>query len=322
MIYDEIGKLLKEKDNFAILTHISPDGDAIGCSLGLLNALEENGKNAFIIIDDNFPERFSFLPKSEKISKYADDTKNYDVVLALDCGDLDRTGNAKNIFNKAKISVNIDHHVTNTKFAALNLVEPNASSTGEIIYNFLKLEGYNISKNIAKCLYTSILTDTGGFKYSNTTSKTMDIVGKLIDCDINFTSIIELVFSNRTVEQVRLMSKVTSTLEMFAEGKVALLTLSSEMLKECGANEEDSGEMVSIARDIKGVEVGVFIKEKSPNVYKVSLRSKKYCDVKNIALIFGGGGHVRAAGCTIEGTMGEVKTKVLNEIKKCLVGVE
>lgn len=320
MIYDEIGKILKEKDNFAILTHISPDGDAVGCSLGLYNALKGNGKNVCVIIDDKFPERFEFLPGSKSVLEYKNDIKNYDVVLALDCGDLDRTGNSKKLFECAKISINIDHHVTNTKFASLNIVEPNASSTGEIIYKLLKAEGYTISKNIAECIYTSILTDTGSFKYSNTTSKTMSVVGELIDYGIDFTAISDLVFASRTLEQVKLMSKVSSTIELYFDGKVSLLTLSNEMLKECGAKEEDSGEMVSIARDIKGVEVGIFIKEKSKDVYKISMRSKKYFDVKDIALAFGGGGHVRAAGCTIEGTLNEVKNKVLNKIHECLVG--
>jgi bifunctional oligoribonuclease and PAP phosphatase NrnA len=175
-----------------------------------------------------------------------------------------------------------------------------------------------ITPNIATCLYTSILTDTGGFKYSNTTSITLSITGDLINTGINFSEIYNKVFDVRSIPQIKLISKVTSTLRTFLSNKVAILYLSKNMLDECGAIEDDASDFVNFARDISGVEVGVFIKEKDSKTSRVSLRSKNYVDVRAIAEKFGGGGHLRAAGCTIDGSIEYAMQLVLNEIDYAL----
>lgn len=314
MLHVEIGRLIKEEDNFAIASHTSPDGDSMGSMLGLYNTLKSIGKKVDLFIDDVLPDKYSFLPGFQDI-KTPEKAGQYSCFFVLDCGDEERLGQASNIISSSKRVINIDHHISNKLFGHLNIVDSNASSTGEMIYQILKINGFEISKDTAECLYTSMLTDTGGFRYSNTTSMTFSIAGDLINTGIDFTEINSLIFDKKSISQVKLMSKVTSTLEMYVDGKVSMINVTREMLNECGAKDEDAEELVNIAREIDGVEVAVFIKEKEEEKYKISLRSKHYVDVRKIAETFGGGGHIRAAGCTIIGSLDDVKEKLINEIK-------
>lgn len=313
MLHAQIGEIISKEDDFAIVSHVSPDGDSVGSMLGLYNALISLGKNVNMFIDDSFPEMFSFLPKFNE-AKRCNEFKHHNCLFVLDCGDLDRLGRCRELAEKCDTLINIDHHISNNFFGHINMVDPNASSVGEIILQILNSNRIETSKDIASCLYTSILTDTGGFKYSNTTSDTLNAVGSLISTGIDFTDIYSTIYDRKTIGQVRLTSKVTSTLEMYADGKVSVLSLFKNMIEECGALEEDSNDIINIGRDIEGVEVAVFIKEKDKDIYKISLRSKKYIDVRKIAETFGGGGHIRAAGCTIEGTYEDAKKKTLDEI--------
>ncbi|KRQ86993.1 Bifunctional oligoribonuclease and PAP phosphatase NrnA [Caloramator mitchellensis] len=314
MILNEIGKLISEKCNFAIISHYSPDGDAIGSSLGLYNALKEIGKNVDIFIPDNLPNRFSYLPLFDEIKNQKQYKENYECILVLDCGDEDRLGEFVDILKHTDLVINIDHHISNTLYGNINYVDSNASSVGEIIYNLLKLNGYDISKNTACCLYTSIISDTGGFKYSNTTSMTFNIAGDLINTGIDFPEINRILFDTKSVNQIKLLSLVTSTLEMHNDDKLALIYMTRDMLNKSGASEDDASEMVNLARDIETAEVGVFIKEIDDKVFRISLRSKNIVDVRLIAEKFDGGGHVRAAGCTIKGDFAEVKKRLIDEI--------
>jgi phosphoesterase RecJ-like protein len=314
MLHIEIGRLIKEEDNFAIASHTSPDGDSMGSMLGLYNTLKSIGKKVDLFIDDVLPDKYSFLPGFENI-KTPENPGQYSCFFVLDCGDEERLGKASNIIANSRKVINIDHHISNKLFGHLNIVDSNASSTGEMIYQILKINGFDISKDTAVCLYTSMLTDTGGFRYSNTTSITFSIAGDLINTGIDFTEINSIIFDRKSVSQVKLMSKVTNTLEMNVDGKVSVINVTRDMLKDCGAKDEDAEEMVNIAREIDGVEVAVFIKEKEEGKYKVSLRSKHFVDVRKVAETFGGGGHIRAAGCTIEGSFNDVKNKLIDEIK-------
>jgi phosphoesterase RecJ-like protein len=314
MILSKIGNVIKEKNNFAIVCHSSPDGDSLGSMLGLYNCFKEIGKNADVFVEDVVPEKYCFLPQSNDICSFEESSDKYDCVFILDCGDLDRLGRCKDIIYKCDIIINIDHHLTNDLFGHINFVDTNASSVGEIIYQLLKFNGMEISRNTATCLYTSIIADTGGFKYSNTTSMTLSIAGDLINTGIHFSDINNRVFDVKTIPQIKLISKVTSTLETYLNDKVATLYLSKGMLADCNAVEDDASDFVNFARDIQGVEVGVFIKEKDAKISRVSLRSKSYVDVRAIAEKFGGGGHLRAAGCTVEGSIQEALQLIINEI--------
>lgn len=315
MTHLQIGKIINDCNNFAIVSHTSPDGDSMGSMLALYSVLRQNNKNADMFIDDVLPKRYLFLPFSNLI-KTLPENKNYDCVFALDNGDPERFGKCKDILGKAGIVANIDHHISNYKYGTVNLLETDASSVGEILYGIFTDNNYEINKDTAACLYTSILTDTGGFKYSNTTQKTLKIAGDLINTGINFTEIYSIIYDRKSLPQVKLMSRVVSTLEMALNNRVAFLSLFNDMLIECGAKEEDASEFINISRDIEGVEVAVFIKEKSHEAFRISLRSGPNVDVRLIAEKFGGGGHIRAAGCTIEGNYDKVKMVLINEIKK------
>lgn len=315
MTHLQIGKIIKENNNFAIVSHTSPDGDSMGSMLALYSVLYQNNKKADMFIDDILPKRYSFLPFSNLI-KALTENKHYDCIFALDCGDPERLGKFKALINKAALVVNIDHHISNHMYGTINVLETDASSAGEILYDIFIDNNYEINRDTAACLYTSILTDTGGFKYSNTTSKTLEIAGNLINTGINFSEIYSIIYDRKSLGQVKLMSRVISTLEMAIDNRVALLSLFNDMLLECGAKEEDASEFINISRDIEGVEVAVFIKEKGNESFRISLRSKSKIDVRLIAEEFGGGGHVRAAGCTIEGDYEKVKMVLIAEIKK------
>lgn len=320
MILSKIGNIIKEKKDFAIVCHSSPDGDSLGSMLGLYNCLIEIRKNADVIVEDLIPDKYSFLPRAEEIIDSSRAKDRYDCLIVLDNGDFSRAGVSKDVIKRCDMIINIDHHLTNDLYGQINFVDTNASSVGEIIYQLLKINGFELSKNTAECLYTSIVSDTGGFKYSNTTSLTLSIAGDLINTGIDFSEIYNRIFDVKTVPQINLMSKVTSTLKTFLDDRAALLYLSKSMLDECNATEEDASDFVNFARDISGVEVGVFIKEKDSKTSRVSLRSKNFVDVRAIAEKFGGGGHLRAAGCTIEGNIQEAIKLIIAEIDLALEG--
>jgi bifunctional oligoribonuclease and PAP phosphatase NrnA len=316
----EIGNLIKNTDNFAIVSHTSPDGDSVGSMLGLFNALKEMGKSAEMFVDDTLPQKYSYLPGYDEIKDINYAKGSYSCLIVLDCGDVDRLGGCRDLISKSDITINIDHHISNSLFGGLNVVDSNASSVGEMLYRLLKINGLEVSQNTSMCFYTSMLTDTGAFKYSNTTSETLSIAGDLINTGIDFSEIYNKVFDVKTINQVKLMSKVTATLETYLNDRVAVLQLTKDMLNECNAKEDDASEFINIARDIDGVEVAVFVKEVDSTKCRVSLRSRKFVDVRNVAEIFGGGGHIRASGCTVTGSIDGVTNIVIDKLKN-IVGV-
>lgn len=317
MTHLQIGNIIRDNRSFAIISHTSPDGDNVGSMLALYSILLNEGKQVDVFNDDPVPDRYLFLPYSDKIRPISE-VKNYDCVFALDCGDSERLGKSKELIGRSGIVANIDHHVSNDMYGTINLVVTTASSTGEVLYDIFTENGFKINRDIAACLYTSILTDTGGFKYSNTTGKALHIAGDLIQTGIDFPKIYSDIYDKKSIAQVRLMSRVVETLDIACSGKAAFLTLFHSMLEECDAVEEDASEFINISRDIEGVEVAVLIKEKASQSYRISLRSKTSVDVRLIAESFGGGGHIRAAGCTIEGSYEETKKALFNEIRKHL----
>lgn len=313
----KIINLINSNNNFAIVSHTSPDGDCMGSMLGLYNSLKEISKCVDVYLDDEIPSRLSFLPGADIIKKDYNNEK-YDIVFALDCGDLVRLGSySKELLNSGKIVINIDHHISNEMFGDINFVSPNMSSVGEIIYKLLEEGDFPINEDVARCIYTSIISDTGGLKYSSTTASTLETVAKIFkyNFNIDYSKIYTKLLHETTKEKILITSKITSNLKTFLGDKVAILYVTKEMLNNSNANENDLGDIVNIARDIDSVEVGVFLKEKSENIFKVSLRSKEYADVRKVAEKFNGGGHIKASGCMIEGTLYEVMDKLLYEIK-------
>lgn len=318
MTENSIISKIKEVKKVAILPHVSADGDALGSSLALAYAVKELGVEPIIYIEEDIPLSYKFLPGEECTKVYQGEAEKYDLVIALDTGDIERLGKRVEIFNIGSDTINIDHHATNTEFAKLNYVKISSSATGEIIYQLIKMMGIPLTEEMATCIYVAITTDTGGFRYSNTTSITHQIVSDLINSGVDVAGVSQLLFETMSLGKTKLMGSAIDTLEILEGGKVAIIIVTEDMIKNAGAKEEDCDGIVNIGRNIKDVEVGILIRENLNDYFKINLRSKNYVDVSIIANKLGGGGHKNAAGCTIEGNMRDIKQMLLKEIREVL----
>ena len=315
----KIADLLKGTQKAAILPHIAADGDALGSSLALAIELTALGKEVSVILEESIPQIYEFLPGIELAQVYPEGEKDYDLVIALDCGDIERLGARRKIFDNARVTVNMDHHRTNKGFAHIDLVDLMSAATGEIIYRLLVKMGVDPGKDAAICLYTAISTDTGSFRYSNTSPMTHRICAELLEKDIDIADISKRVFDTASYGKVRLTGEAIDSLELYFDGKAAVMTLTEEAIKRSGAAEEDSDGIINIARNIRGVEVAAMLRQMGNGDIKVNLRSNNYADVASLAAKHSGGGHKRAAGFTASGAeLREVKKKLLDDIKEML----
>ena len=316
MNLENIKEFILKNDNFAIIGHVNPDGDCIGSCLGLWYMLSSMGKKAKVLIsDDDVPNflRFMWNPQAS-----GDENEKYDAYLCLDCADISRINRGGDGFKNCAETACIDHHRTNVGFGGVNAIFPDAAATGEIIYYLCKdTMGISPKGDMADCLYTAIVSDTGGFKYSSTTGRTMRAGASLVENGVDNAKIFKLLFDTYTQKQMDIIGDITSTLTTDLGGKVATIYVTDELLQERGMRFDDVDFLVSMPRSIEGVEVGLFLKKKGDQV-KVSLRSGDKVDVSKIALSLGGGGHMRAAGITIDGTLEEAKNKVIEKIKEVL----
>lgn len=315
MTLDHIREEIKKAKNIVILTHESPDGDAIGSSLAMYHALIQLGKEVDLIVPE-VPQTFAFLPCSHEI-KQKGRPEGYDLAIALDSGDIKRLNGFANYFEDAKVTINIDHHGSNTMYADYNFVNPDAPACCQILILVLEFLGINITKEIGTCLLTGIITDTGGFKYSGTTAETFEFTAWLLSIGVNVADTYRRVLEIRTRGNVALTKCTMDQLEFLEEGKIAFSYITKEEQEKAQAKPGDHEGLVDIGRTVEGVEVSIFLRE-DVGFYKISLRSNNYVNVADVALMFGGGGHIRAAGCSIHASLHEVKEKVINEVIKHL----
>lgn len=313
---DKIADTIMESDTIAILPHVFADGDALGSSFALALALSEMGKKAEVLLEEKVPLLYDFLPGRNLSFIYEKSEEQYDLALALDCGDMERLGGRKEVFVNASRTANIDHHNTNTGFAMLNHVDTTSSSTGEIIFSLLDRIGHKSGADVAVNLYVAISTDTGGFRYSNTTPGTHIIASKLISQGVDVAEISRIVFDTTSYEKVKLTGTAIHSLELIENGRIAVMTLTNEMISKTGAREEESEGIINIGRNIRGVEVAAMLREMGNGEIKVNLRSNLYVDVSAVAGRFSGGGHKRAAGFTTTGDIMRVKDALLDELRK------
>ena len=311
----KINDLLLECDSVLLLTHINPDGDAIGSSLSLYNALLAKYINVDIYIKDA-PKIFSFLPNYDKITKPLKD--NYDLVIVTDCATLDRVGQEEHYFENAKYTVNIDHHISNTNYANYNFVLGNSPACCEYLYNIYKKLNIDITDDMAECLITGILTDTGGLQYSQVNANTFLIASRLSK-KVNIPEIYKKVLSTKTKAQFEFSKIAINRIEFYCNNKIAFTNITLDDMKQTNASYGDHEGIVNIGRDIEGVEVSIFIRE-DVDGYKVSLRSNGLVDVNKIASIFNGGGHHDAAGISIKMDYIELKNKLISLISEQLNG--
>jgi len=319
MLMNQILKIIKEENGFAIIPHINPDGDTLGSSIALALTLKKLNKDVDIIIDDDIPKNYSFLIKKFPVKKYHEAANSYKVIFTIDCTDLERIGRCKNLIRDKVKSINIDHHTSNTFFCQLNLVDKKAAATGEIVYQLVKLLGVDWDSDIATALYTSIITDTGCFKYANTTSITHQIAGDLINSDANIQLVVEELYEKRSVPKTLLLGRALNNITILLDQKIAYIVITRRMLEECGATDGDTEGIVNYAKEIEDVEVGILFKEEENRV-KVSVRSRRYVNCNELCKHFNGGGHIRAAGCVIESNLDKAISmfidKTREELKK------
>ena len=321
MTLNEISKVILNSNKIGLTFHASPDGDAIGSTLGLLNALRYIGKDVYVISKEVVDDYLSFLPFSEEINGEVEKPlPNTDLVIVLDCGNVERICADLNDFDKE--IMNIDHHISNDMYGKYNYVDSSASATAEIIFELLNEMRFEFNgesekiKEIAISLYTSIVTDTGSFRHSNVTVRTHEYASKLIGCGINNSYIHNQLFGNKPLNKLKLTGEAINKLEIYFDSKVSFVELSLKTLEKFDMLDGDTSDIINMILNIEGVEVAVVTKETKDGV-KASLRSKNDFDVRKIAEIFGGGGHIKAAGLKIKDvSLKEAKEKILEAIGK------
>ncbi len=306
-----LNNLLDKCEGVSIFCHIRPDGDAIGSSLGWMQVLSQHtDKPVQVYCPDVIPAKYTFLPGVERFKQVLEGTINNHLVFVLDCSDLDRLDYLKKSVWQAEEIVNIDHHTTNTNFGRYNLVDTSAAATAEIIFQLSRQYSLNIDQDASICLYAAISSDTGSFKYDNTTSTTMRIAGDLLEKDVKPSLVSQKLFDERPYTTMILLAEALKTLSFDRDNRVAWMSMDDERLNKCGSKPEELDGFVNYLRDIQEVEVGIFFYHTSEEKTKIGFRSKSV-DVARIAYSFGGGGHPRAAGCTVEGHPSRVTSDVL-----------
>ncbi|MDR7869946.1 MAG: bifunctional oligoribonuclease/PAP phosphatase NrnA [Tissierellaceae bacterium] len=315
---DEAIKIIDNSKNIFIASHINPDGDNIGSSLSLALALSKLNKNVTVLIADDIPDDYTFLPGIDLFKDYDESLGQIDLFIAVDSSDIDRLGKNKDLLNKSEKIINIDHHISNTKFGHINIVDHQLAATGELIYYLIKRMGINLDKEIATNIYTAINTDTGRFSYESVSSNTHRIAAELIDAGIDIKFINFKLYESSSIERTNLFISALTNLNTYSNSRIATVKVSQKMLEETKTNINDTEGIVSFIRSIESVEVSCLLKEISSNEIKISLRSKEYVNVASICEKFDGGGHVRAAGCTIFDDLDSAETKIIEEIMKNL----
>lgn len=314
---DKLAYQLEGIKTVAIAGHVRPDGDCAGSCLGLYNYIKECFQDIEVdVYLEEISEVFHFMNDSDKIDSLYQKEKEYDLFIALDSGDKERLGNAVKYFERAKKTICIDHHISNKGYATINHIVTDASSTCEIIYTLLEEE--KVSKNVAEALYTGIVHDTGVFQYSNTSELTMNIAGKLMGKGIEFSRIIEETFYKKTYVQNQILGRALLESILLLKGKVIMSALRKADMVFYGVTSKDLEGIVSQLRVTEGCECAIFLYETGNHEYKVSLRSSDNVDVSKIASYFGGGGHKKASGCTMIGTIHDVVNNLSLHIERQL----
>lgn len=316
---EKIFDLIERAKKILIITHVNPDGDTLGCACALKSYI---GDKADILLqlsgDKSCPDTYTFLPYLDKAKTLETVQNTYDTVICIDVASIDRVvENARDIFNNAKVTINIDHHKTNRGFARYNLVKGGLSSAGEVLYEMFLQSGKKITLEMANCLYVSILTDTGCFKYETVTPRTLEIAAELAKIGVNTSDIARKCYDLKAKAMVMFQAYCVAGAKFLCDDKIVYTTVTKSDMEKFGAKDEHTEGICENLRSIKTVEFACVLKESSNNTTKVSLRSKEK-DVTEVVKKFGGGGHIRAAGCTIRKPVYEAVELLIDEIKKHL----
>lgn len=301
-----------------IVCHVSPDGDAVGAALAVAHYCESVGRAFVVVNDDPVPSRYDFMPLADRFLRTTDVSLRFAQVIAVDCADARRMGQTTLLFAPDYELINIDHHDTNDGYGHLNVVDPQAAATCLVLYRMMHTLHVPIGRAMATCLYTGIVFDTGGFRYNNSTPEIHLAAADLLTRGIEPFYIADRVLEAMTKEQVELVRLGLSTLVVDSSGRMAYVAVDQAMLSASGATDDDTEALLPYTRSLSGVEVGILFRERTDHSVKVSLRSRERVDVAAIAVSFGGGGHVRAAGCNLEGPLADAIAQVTDQVRKAV----
>ena len=318
--FEQIGRVLREHQRFAILGHVRPDGDALGSQLALALSLQQLGKEVRAWNEDGMLEKYSFLPRAELLTKPPSAAEDVDVAIALDTAIQNRLGTALAAVRSTKIWINIDHHPSNPGYGDLVIVDQHAPATGEIIFGLIKSQGLPFDHDIAENLFAAISTDTGSFQYAKTSARTFEIAAELVRTGgLDVGQLSQQLYENYPRRRLELLRELLRSMRFIEGGRAASFSLSLKTAAELGVLPEDNEGLIDHLRSIRGVIVAVFFEELADGKVRVSMRSKSDAvDVCAICQKFGGGGHTAAAGARVRGTLTEVEEKVLEEIREVL----
>lgn len=318
--FEQIGEIFSRHESFVILSHVRPDGDAIGSQIALGFALQAAGKRVRLINEDGLPDNLAFLPGSDRIESPPADPVDCQVAIALDTATKPRLGDAAlHAASGADLWLNIDHHISNPRYGDLNLIDPSSPATGQILYELITALDLPMPDESRDAIYTAVSTDTGSFQYPSTTAKTYDMAADLIRRGLDVGAINSLIYDNHPFRRVELMRALLNTLERTCDGRVAHWRLTDRTRRELELLPEDSEGLIDIIRAIRGVIVAVFFEELPDGKIRVSMRSKERAvDVCKIGLQFGGGGHPLAAGIRMKGPVEDAERLVLDAIRQAV----
>ncbi len=314
-----INELIKNNKSFLVATHVNPDPDGICSQLAFAQYLKSKGKSVALIGNEEMPNRFHFLPGVKQVKAYKEGMKKkFDVAIVLDCGEPNRIGKVLNLINEDVKVVNIDHHITNSYFGEVNIVEAKASSTCEVVFEYFKKVKFELNKNIAVWLYAGIMTDTGSFRYENTTGRTHSIAAELMQFKFSVTDLYRHLYEMVPIGDLQAFTQVVTRFDALFGGKVVCVELHKKVLSKFSDSFDLRDTIFKFLRAIRGVEVYVILTEVNRNKTRVNLRSSRVFDVARLANNFDGGGHKRARGCAIDANIQDARTKIIRQIKKGL----
>jgi len=300
-----------------IASHVNPDGDTLGSALAIGRALLAMGKEVTILSHDGVPEIYRWMPGQEYIQRTTAE-RAFDLAIVCDTGTLDRIGDARAAVETARSTIDIDHHVSEGAFGQIRIVNPRAAATGELAYALIRALGVPIDQAIADCLMCAIVTDTGSFRFLNVTPNTLRIAGALLKAGARLSLIGDLVFEDRSLASLKLLGRALDALQVTPDGAIAWAHVRAEDYLELGASDEDTEGIVNHIRSVRGARVGILFREIPGKKVRISLRAKEGVDVNRIAAVFGGGGHMLAAGCTLDPPLEKAEELVLNEVRRHL----
>jgi len=309
-------------DDFLVISHVNPDGDAIGSTLAMAGILKALKKTYWLANPDPLPAKYNVLPWASELLSAEDEAVRgpFNTVLALDAADLQRLDPLSERFAPDAAILNIDHHPTNTRYGTMQLIVPEAAATAQIVYYLAHALNVNIDESLATCLYTGIMTDTGGFRYSNTNPEVMRIAAELLAAGVNPSRLAEQFLERMSMPQLKLLQRALSRLQWDLDGRIAWTYVTEEDFQETGAADSDVDGLVQYPLRVEGVQIGMLFRQIGPERCKVSFRSREPVDVARLAVQFGGGGHARAAGCTVSGNLTQVMEQVRMKVYEAMSG--